>query len=194
MTARAIFLDRDGTLVHARHYPTRPEDLELYEGLGAELRTLQAAGFRLIVVTNQSGIARGLFTQADLRRMHDHLRTELARDGVRLDGIYHCPHHVEGSVPELAIACDCRKPQPGLLQRAARDLDLDLASSWMIGDILDDMEAGKRTGCHTILVDLGTETLPAPQPRQPDYVAADTLEALQMIAILEGVQIASMTR
>src|SRR6266487_7140088 len=90
----ALFLDRDGTLVHARHYPSRPEELRLYEGIGPGLRMLQEEGMRLVVVTNQSGLARGLFVEADLRRMHEHLRDELAKWGVRLDGIYYCPHHV----------------------------------------------------------------------------------------------------
>src|SRR5207249_1612212 len=107
---RAIFLDRDGTLVQPRHYPSRPGDLILYEGLGLELACLQAEGFRLVVITNQSGIARGYFTEADLRRMHDYLTRELARVGVRLDGIYHCPHHPDGVIPRLAIRCACRKP------------------------------------------------------------------------------------
>ncbi len=109
----AIFLDRDGTLVYPRHYPSRPDDLILYPGVGEELARLQAAGFWLIVITNQSGIARGYFTEETLTAMHTHLARELARDGVRLDGVYHCPHHPDGAIPELAIRCGCRKPQPG---------------------------------------------------------------------------------
>jgi D-glycero-D-manno-heptose 1,7-bisphosphate phosphatase len=184
--ARAVFLDRDGTLVHPRHYPSRPEELVLYDGIGAELRALQAAGFRLVVITNQSGLARGLFTEEDLRLMHEHLGRELARSGVRIDSIYHCPHHPDGSVPDLAIRCDCRKPQPGLLLRAAADLDLDLARSWFIGDILDDCEAGNRAGCRTILVDLGTEAPPVSALRQPAFVARDTPHALRLIRAVEG--------
>lgn len=184
--ARAVFLDRDGTLVHPRHYPARPEDLILYDGIGAELRALQAAGFLLVVITNQSGIARGLFTEGDLRRMHDHLGRELARAGVRLDGVYHCPHHPDGSVPGLAIHCDCRKPQPGLLHRAAADLALDLARSWFVGDILDDCEAGNRAGCRTVLVDLGTEAPPAAPIRRPAFAARDTRHALRLIRAAEG--------
>src|SRR5690606_37123453 len=139
MTAsvRAIFLDRDGTLVHPRHYPSRPEHLHLYDGMSPELRRLQAAGFRLVVVTNQSGIARGYFTEDDLRRMHDHLAASLGREGVRLDAIYYCPHHPEGTIPALARRCGCRKPAPGMLERAARDLGIDLPRSWLVGDILD---------------------------------------------------------
>ncbi|MDP9371056.1 MAG: HAD family hydrolase, partial [Chloroflexota bacterium] len=186
MTGRAIFLDRDGTLVHPRHYPARPEDLVLFDGIGPGLRALQAAGFRLVVITNQSGLARDLFTEADLARMHDHVRGELARREVRLDGVYHCPHHPDGVVPALAVRCDCRKPQPGLLLRAAADLDLDPARSWFLGDILDDVEAGHRAGCRTVLVDLGTESPPGEPLRRPHFVARDTRHALAIVRALEG--------
>ncbi|HEV2106842.1 MAG TPA: HAD family hydrolase [Thermomicrobiales bacterium] len=186
MNARALFLDRDGTLVEPRHYPRGPEELILYPGVGAALRPFQATGFRLVVVTNQSGIAHGYFDDIALARMHDHLAAELGRDGVRLDGIYHCPHHPEGVVPELAVRCDCRKPSPGLVKRAAADLAVDPARSWFVGDILDDIEAGNRAGCRTVLVDLGTESPPPTPVRQPDHVARDTVHALAIIARVEG--------
>jgi D-glycero-D-manno-heptose 1,7-bisphosphate phosphatase len=182
---QALFLDRDGTLVHPGHYPSRPEDLHLYEGIGPALRVLQEAGFRLVVITNQAGLARGYFTEPDLRRMHDHLVNELAGLGVRLDGIYYCPHHPEGVVAELAIRCDCRKPQPGMLLKAADDLDLDLQRSWFIGDTLDDVEAGNRVGCRTTLVDLGTERFPTQEIRVPHFVGRDTLHALRIVCALE---------
>ncbi|MCZ7572107.1 MAG: HAD family hydrolase [Ardenticatenaceae bacterium] len=185
MKHRAIFLDRDGTLVHPRHYPSRPEELHLYDGIRPELRRLQAAGFRLVMITNQSGIARGYFTEGDLQRMHEHLAGELARFGVSLDAIYYCPHHPDGVIPELAIRCLCRKPQPGMLRRAAAELDLDLERSWFIGDILDDVEAGNRAGCRTILVDLGTEPLPERPARWPRCVACDSVHALRIVAAIE---------
>jgi D-glycero-D-manno-heptose 1,7-bisphosphate phosphatase len=182
----ALFIDRDGTLVQPGHYPSRPEQLRLYDDIGPELRSLQQAGFRLIVITNQAGIARGYFTEDDLRLMHNHLTHELEQLGVSLDAIYHCPHHPAGAIPELAVRCDCRKPQPGMLLRAAADLDLDLLSSWFVGDILDDIEAGNRAGCRTILVDLATEKSPEQDIRRPDYVARNTLHALQIIKACEG--------
>ena len=185
MKQRAVFLDRDGTLVHPRHYPSHPEDLHLYDGIGPGLRNLQKAGFRLIVITNQAGIARGYFTETDLQRMHEYLATQLSQLGVQLDGIYYCPHHPAGVIPELSVRCDCRKPQPDMLLRAAADLGLNLHSSWFVGDILDDIEAGKRAGCRTILVDLGTEHLPEQCMRRPDFVARDTLHALQIISACE---------
>ena len=153
----------------------------LYQGVAAELRALQAAGFRLVVITNQSGLARGYFSRDDLDRMHDGLRPDLARHGVSLDGIYYCPHHPEGTVPELSIACTCRKPRPGMLRQAAADLQLDCRRSWLVGDILDDIEAGNRTGCRTILVDIGTESRPTSALRRPTYVARDTAHALRII-------------
>lgn len=183
---RAIFLDRDGTLVHRRHYPSRPEDLRLYDGIGTRLRALQEMGFRLVVITNQSGVARGFFTRDDLERMHAHLRNDLARSGVRLDGIYYCPHHPDGVVPGLAVRCGCRKPRPGMLLRAAEELYLTLEASWLVGDILDDVEAGNRVGCRSVLVDLGTEAPPREPLRRPAFVAPDTIHALRIIQHAEN--------
>jgi D-glycero-D-manno-heptose 1,7-bisphosphate phosphatase len=183
----ALFLDRDGTLVEPRHYPSRPEHLRLYPGLAPDLLALQAHGFRLVVVTNQSGLARGLFSADDLTAMHAALAATLAADGVRVDAFYHCPHHPDGVVEALAVACDCRKPQPGMLQRAAHDLGLDLRASWLIGDILDDVEAGNRVGCHTALVDLGTEARPTSSVRWPTHVARDTRHALAIVRAAEGI-------
>lgn len=186
MRRRTLFLDRDGTLVHPRHYPSRPSDLLLYEGIDGSLRLLQSSGLLLIVITNQAGIARRYFDEAALERMHDHLAGELGRLGVRVDAIYYCPHHPEGTIPELAIRCDCRKPQPGMLLRAAADHRIDLGRSWFVGDILDDVEAGNRAGCRTVLVDLGTEAPPEHPLRTPAFVARDTRHALAMICAEEG--------
>jgi D-glycero-D-manno-heptose 1,7-bisphosphate phosphatase len=185
-TARAILLDRDGTLVEARHFPTRPEELVLSVGLKQELLALQESGFQFVVATNQSGLARGLFDEAALDAMHDHLRGLLGACGIALAGIYHCPHHPEGSVTHLAIDCDCRKPAPGLLLRAAADLGLDLGRSWFVGDILDDCEAGNRAGCRTILVDRGTESIPTSPSRHPTFVARSTAHSLRIIRAVEG--------
>lgn len=183
---KALFLDRDGTLVVARHYPRGPEELELFAGVGAALRPFQEAGFCLVMVTNQSGLAHGYFDEDALTRMHDHLRAELGRDDVQLDGVYRCPHHPDGVVKELAVTCDCRKPRPGMIRQAARDLNIDPSRSWFVGDILDDIEAGHQAGCRTILVDLGTESEPSSPIRQPDYVGRDTLHALAIIAAVEN--------
>jgi D-glycero-D-manno-heptose 1,7-bisphosphate phosphatase len=182
----ALFLDRDGTLVEPYHYPSHPEHLRLYPTVGPELRRLQQAGFCLVVVTNQAGLARGYFSDADLQRLHVHLVGALARWGVRLDAIYHCPHHPDGAVPALAVRCACRKPRPGMLLQAAADLDVDLRRSWLVGDILDDVEAGARAGCQTVLVDLTTEQRPAHPLRWPAYVARDSAHALRIVRAVEG--------
>ncbi|QBD83534.1 HAD family hydrolase [Ktedonosporobacter rubrisoli] len=186
MKNRALFLDRDGTLVYPAHYPSRPQDLHLYENIGPELCALQKMGFSIVLITNQSGIARGYFTELDLQHMHIYLAAELEKWGVRLDAIYYCPHHPDGIVPELSIRCACRKPQPGMLLRAADELDIELERSWFIGDILDDVEAGNRAGCQTILIDLGTERRPEAAVRCPSFVAPSTLQALRLIQTVEA--------
>jgi D-glycero-D-manno-heptose 1,7-bisphosphate phosphatase len=188
MVHRALFLDRDGTLVEPRHYPSRPEDLVLYAGVATELRWLRAAGFRLVVITNQSGLAHGYFERAQLDRLHEHLVEQLRWEGVDIDAIFVCPHHPEGKVAELAIACDCRKPRPGLLFRAAAELDLDRTRSWFVGDILDDVEAGNRARCRTVLVDLETERLPESPVRRPTFVGRNTVHALRIIEAVEGIR------
>ncbi|MDF3038034.1 MAG: family hydrolase [Thermomicrobiales bacterium] len=182
---RALFLDRDGTLVEPRHYPSRPDDLVLSPGIGPLLRLFQQSGWEMIVITNQSGIARGYFSERDLYLMHERLRQMLRVWGVELNAIQYCPHHVDGAIPHLAIACACRKPQPGMLLRAAAERDIDLPRSWMIGDILDDIEAGNRAGCRTVLVDLGTEQTPDRPEQWPRLVARSTADALKQIAFAE---------
>ncbi len=185
MPYRAIFLDRDGTLVYPRHFPSNSSELALYPEIETGLRRLQTAGFRLIVATNQPGIAFGHLTEAQLQQMNQQIKKELGRLGVRLDGIYYCPHHPQGSISEWTMRCDCRKPQPGMLRRASADHHVDLHQSWMVGDILDDIEAGNRVGCRTVLIDLGTEAPPRTALRRPDFVARDTLHALDIISAVE---------
>lgn len=178
---RAIFLDKDGTLIDDVPYNVDPALIRLSWNAGPALQLLQEAGYRLIVVTNQSGVARGLFTEAALDAVHVRLGELLAQYGVRLDGFYYCPHHPEGAVNRYAIACTCRKPMPGLLMRAASEHGIDLAQSWMIGDILNDVEAGHRAGCRSLLIDNGNETewvqgpLRTPQFSAPDLYAAAAL-------------------
>lgn len=185
MKHRALFLDRDGTLIHPTHYPSRAENLLLYEHIGPHLLALQNMGFLLIVITNQSGIARGYFTEADLQCMHEHLISKLAFLGVRLTAVYYCPHHPEGVIPELAKHCNCRKPQSGMLFQAANEFNLDLQLSWFVGDTLDDVEAGNHAGCFTVLVDLASEAAPTSVVRSPHFVARDTLHALRLIQVTE---------
>ncbi len=155
---RAVFLDKDGTLVRNRPYNVDTAAIELNDGAEDGLRMLRDAGFRLFVVSNQSGVARGYFPEDALAAVESELRKRLARIGVPLAGFYYCPHLPHAEVPACARTCDCRKPQPGMLLRAGREHDLDLGQSWLVGDILDDVEAGNRAGCRTVLLDNGGET------------------------------------
>lgn len=147
-----MFLDRDGTLIEERFYPCHPDEIVLQPGVCEPLRALQHEGAVLVVVTNQSGLARGLFDDAALEAMHSRLLALLSAEDVHLDGIYVCPHHPEGKIAGLAIACACRKPEPGMLHRASRELSLDLPASWMVGNTESDVEAGLRAGSRTALV------------------------------------------
>ena len=143
---RAAFLDRDGVLNEDHGYVYRSEDFHWLPGAVAALQRLQQAGFALVVVTNQSGIARGLYTPDDLDRLHEHMRADLKQHGVTLTGVYACPHLPESVMPQYRLACDCRKPQPGMLLRAAREHGLDLPASCLFGDKASDIEAGCRAG------------------------------------------------
>lgn len=151
----AVFLDRDGTINVEVDYLRRVEDLVLIPGAGRAIARLNRAGYPVIAVTNQSGIARGLLDEPTLKRIHDRLEELLAADGAHLDAIYFCPHHPDhGDVP-YRRNCDCRKPAPGLLLRAAEELGLELAGSWVVGDSLRDLEAGRAAGASGILVETG---------------------------------------
>jgi D-glycero-D-manno-heptose 1,7-bisphosphate phosphatase len=182
MSQRAVFLDKDGTLIDDVPYNVDPALIRLAEGVAEGLRALHAAGYRLIVVSNQSGVARGLFPIEALEGVERRLRELLAQVGVPLAGFYYCPHHPEGVAPDYAVACDCRKPEPGLVLRAARDHGVDPGRSWFIGDILDDVEAGRRAGCQTILIDNGHETEWRASPwRLPHHMAADFAQAASLV-------------
>jgi histidinol-phosphate phosphatase family protein len=180
--ARAVFLDKDGTLVEDVPYNVDPARIRLVPGAIGALRTMAQAAYTLVVVSNQSGVARGLFDIGALRRVEQRLGDLVAPAGISFAGFYWCPHHPDGRVAPFSVACGCRKPAPGLLRLAADELDLDLPGSWMVGDILNDVEAGRRAGCRTVLVDNGGETewLMTPM-REPDYVVNDLEEAASVI-------------
>lgn len=175
---RAVFLDRDGTLIRNQHYGCNPEAIEFLDGVLDGLKLLKDDGYLLVVVTNQSGIARGFFSEADLAEMHRRVGDLAAAHGVAIDAFYYCPHHPEGVIPAYSRICDCRKPRPGMLLRACADLDILPSASWLIGDILDDVEAGNRAGCRSVLIDVGTEAQPQIPERTPSYVAASFADAV----------------
>lgn len=142
----AVFLDRDGVLNEDRGYVHRWEDFSFLPGAIDALRQLQQKGYLLVVITNQSAVARGLCTEADVLALHERMRAFLRERGIELAGIYHCPHHPQGSVSDYAIACACRKPEPGMILRAAQAHGIDLSRSLLVGDKLSDLEAGRAAG------------------------------------------------
>jgi D-glycero-D-manno-heptose 1,7-bisphosphate phosphatase len=152
---RLVFLDRDGTINVDKGYVHRVEDFEFLPGAVHALKRLRLAGIDIIVVTNQSGIARGFYTEADLAAVNAHMTAELARHGVTLAGIRFCPHHPDASVPRYRLACDCRKPRPGLLLTAMRERGIAAREAVMIGDKSSDIDAGIAAGLTTYLVQTG---------------------------------------
>ncbi len=156
---RAIFLDRDGVLNKNVKDLTKPEQFVMLEGVPEAVKRINKSGYLAVIVTNQPIIAKGFCTLGGMERIHQEMNTLLAEGGARIDAIYICPHHpergFEGEVPELKIECDCRKPEPGLLLKAAQELDIDLSTSWMVGDSPLDVEAGRRAGCKTVFLTEG---------------------------------------
>ncbi len=149
---KAIFLDRDGVLIEDVGYLDDPANIHLLPGVSLALRFLRKSGYKLIIVTNQSGVARGLFTESKLQRINAILFDMLQQEGAGWDDIFYCPHHPEHGDPPLRQKCTCRKPEPGMLLEAAEKHNLDLSACWMIGDKLSDVEAANRAGCHSALV------------------------------------------
>jgi histidinol-phosphate phosphatase family protein len=184
---RAIFLDKDGTLVENVPYNVNPDLIQLTWLAGPALQLFQKMGYALFVISNQAGIAKGFFTEAALGPVQQRLGELLAQYGVRLNGFYYCPHSADGAVSRYAISCTCRKPMPGMLHRAAHEHGIDLSRSWMIGDILDDVEAGRRAGCNTVLIDNGNETewKIGPQ-RTPQLTASNLYTAARTIAATDN--------
>jgi D-glycero-D-manno-heptose 1,7-bisphosphate phosphatase len=174
---RAVFIDRDGTIVEEIHYLHRPEDVRVVKGVPAALKKLNRAGFLIFIITNQAGIGRGYYTEADMQRVHRHLLGVIGKDGATVDGVYFCPHHPDDH-------CNCRKPSPKFLFDAAAQFDIRLARSFMVGDRMADLEAGRRAGARTILVRTGygeEELKRAGDTLSADHVANDLPVAINWI-------------
>ncbi|MDQ4123837.1 MAG: HAD family hydrolase [Acidobacteriota bacterium] len=167
---RAVFFDKDGTLVKDVPYNVNPDLIVLNEGAAEAVKKLKTAGFKIFVVSNQSGIARGFFEEKDLAVVWEKLN-ELCE--IEFDGFYFCPHFLDGKIEKYSFACDCRKPEAGMILQAAREHNLDLQNSWVVGDSPKDAEAGRIAGCRTIL--LGDET------NNSDFTAKKLKEAARII-------------
>ena len=181
---RAVFLDRDGTLNVDVGYLHRLEDLELFPWTGDALRLLKRAGFVLVVVTNQSGIAQGLIEPGFVERCHEEMRRRLQSAGADLDALYYCQHHPRGAVQGLAIDCRCRKPLPGMIEDAARDLQIDPAQSWVVGDKWLDVNLGHAVGARSILVRTGwgaDQERRRPEGQQVDAICDNLIHAVSVI-------------
>ncbi|RPH36124.1 HAD family hydrolase [bacterium] len=181
----AAFLDRDGTLNEEVNFVRTPEALELLPGAAASVRALNERGIIVCVISNQSGVARGFFTEEDLVPIHAKLERELDRAGAWIDHIYYCPHHPTEGKPPYNIVCACRKPETGMLRQAAQDFGLDLQRSFVVGDRIVDIQAGRAAGATTILVmtGYGPHALKECHERGivPDVIAADIAEAVTII-------------
>ncbi len=182
---KAVFLDRDGTLIRHREYLTKISDLQLFDQTWEAVRLLNQNRIPGIVVTNQSAVARGLLSEPGLTAIHSEIQARLQLRGAALDAFYYCPHHPTTGNDPYRTTCSCRKPQPGLILRAANELGLSPLLSFMVGDSGTDIEAGRRAGCRTVLIadpDCGREiTLPGGDTPHPDFEATDILHAVQWI-------------
>lgn len=190
MSPRAVFLDRDGTILEHYDYLTDESQVQLPAGVATALRRLKDRGYLLIVVTNQSAIARGMLTEQKLTDIHARLKSLLAEQAVYLDAIHYCPYHPEAAIPKYRRQSDLRKPAPGMLLAAAEEMDIDLSQSWMVGDDDRDIEAGRAAGCRTILLESRGSSQVQRGADQADYLAVNLPEAANLI-IRHGAQAAT---
>ncbi len=186
MKRPAVFIDRDGTISEEVGYVNHPSRYRVFPYAAEAIRTITDAGWLAVLVTNQAGVARGYFAEDLITEVHSALARELERGGARLDAVYYCPHHPSVGEPPYRLDCDCRKPRPGLIRRAADELNVDLAASWMIGDRYGDVELARNAGLRSAFVLSGYgrgewEYQRTRWPRQPDLVAEDLLEAVGKI-------------
>ena len=182
---KAVFIDRDGTLNEQNGYIKSPQDLKVFDFVGGALRRLNENEWRSVVITNQPVLARGDVSESGLRQIHAKLDTEVAKSGAYFDRIYVCPHHPDGGYPgerpELKIKCNCRKPEPGLILQAEREMNLDLCESWLIGDSAADIRAAAAAGVNSILVETGPSTLDSSLRKRANVVLPDFQAAVDFI-------------
>lgn len=176
----AVIIDRDGVIFEETGHLWRIADARFLAGVRRALAVL-AQHWPLFVVTNQAGIAKGIYSEKDFQNLNDWMVEQLRVSGVQLTGIYYCPHHPEGRVPEYRIHCDCRKPKIGMIRKLAWEHAIDLSLSWVIGDKTSDVETGRRAGCRTVLVRTGYGGSDHLHEVEPDFLVADLTEAARVI-------------
>lgn len=182
MSIPVVFLDKDGTLIKDVPHNVDVKAIQLAPYAISSLKRLKKEGFKFAIITNQSGIAMGYFDETDVLKVGRYLAGVFKQQGLDLLGFYFCPHHPQGKVNRYMHVCECRKPMPGLIMRAMEEHDIDLAQSWVIGDILDDIECGRRSGCNTIFLDNGNETQWIKNPlREPHVIVKNLKEAANYI-------------
>ena len=186
MKSSAVFLDRDGTLVEERGHISSIKQVKFIRGAFAALRKLRKLGFKLVIVSNQSGVARGILTEAQVRKVNQYILSELEKRGLRMDGLYYCPHHPKRGNGSFTRKCSCRKPSDGMIQKARKRLNVDTHKSYVMGDKLTDIEMGRKVKSKTILVltGFGREELARQKGRfgKPDKLAEDIADAVKWIA------------
>lgn len=180
-----MFLDRDGTLNEEKNYVRTPDELHLIKGAGEAVRRLNDRGFATCVISNQSGVARGYLTEADLVSIHAKLERDLALSRAKVDRIYYCPHHPTDGIPPYNVVCDCRKPNVGMLKRGAAEFSINLGHSFVVGDSVVDMQSGNSVGATTVLVLTGYGETSREQCRNEnihiDHIAPTIVEAIDFI-------------
>ena len=178
MTNKAVFLDRDGTINEEVNYLSKVEQIKILPNSPKAIKLLNENGFKVIIITNQSGVARGYFSVQELENIHNHLKNQLLKDGAIIDAVYYCPHHPDDR-------CDCRKPKTGMIDRAKEEFEIDLSSSFIVGDKLLDLETGHRAGCKTVLVLTGYGSDELKEQKnwkfQPDQIAQNLYDAVMWI-------------
>ncbi len=186
---KAVFLDRDGTIIEEANYLADPDGVRLLDGAAKGIQMLKEAGYFIVVTTNQSGVARGYFSEETLRQVNERMRVHLREEGTDIDALYYCPHYEQGSLEEFALACECRKPLPGMIHQASREHELDLYQSWVIGDKTADIEFGRAVDCRTVLVLTGygqqTKAQGFAQDRRPTLVVKN-LSAAAVTILASG--------
>lgn len=179
---KALFIDKDGTLLKDVSYNADPSLIQFNDGAVEALQALRGLGYKNIVVTNQPGVALGYFPEEKIEGIRIRIEELMRENDIDFNGLYYCPHHPQGIVDGYNIVCTCRKPLPGMILRAAQEQDIDLEASWIIGDILDDVEAGRSVGCKGALLDNGNETeWILNDTRKPDVIVKNWMELVSII-------------